>query len=78
MVEETFDDKKNLYNLYKSTRKLRLKGIKYFINPVVAKDLSKDLNFIKNPKKPSDFFNAEYREINEDDFNKILSRIRVK
>jgi predicted RNA-binding protein len=74
MVEETFEDEKNIYKMYKSSKKLKLKGIKYFINPVVAKDLSKDLTFIKNPKQPSNFLNTEYREINQDDFNKILSR----
>ena len=73
MVEETFEDEKNLYKTYESSKKLKLKGIKYFTNPIVAKDLSNQLNFIKNPKLPSKFLNAEYREINEDDFNKILS-----
>ena len=35
--------------------------------------LSANLNFIKNSKKPSNYFGLEYREINEADFNKILS-----
>src|SRR5690606_32756412 len=57
--------------------KLKLKGIKYFTDPVAAKDLAKDLEFIKNPKKFSNYLKSEYRQINEEDFKKILRKTNL-
>ena len=74
MVENTFEDNKKCYNKYQSPKKLKLKGMKYFVNPVVAKELYNDLNFIKNKKYPLNYLKLEYREIEEEDFNKILSK----
>lgn len=73
MVEDTFEENKILYNKYASTKKLKLKGMKYFTQPIIAKDFYNDLNFIQNKKYPLNYLNVEYREIDEDDFNKILS-----
>ena len=47
MVEKIFEDKKTLYNKYKSSKKLKLKGIKYFTNPIVAKDSICKFEFYK-------------------------------
>lgn len=74
MVADTFNDENKLYNKYESLKKLKLKGIKYFTSPVIAKDASTELNFIKNPKKSSNYFSSEFREINENDFMTILRK----
>lgn len=74
MVDEVYDDGDNLYKHYYSPRKLKLKGIKYFTDPVIAKDLATELNFIENKKKPANYFKSEYREINKEDFNKIRNK----
>lgn len=73
MVDETFKSKETLYKKYQSSKKLKLKGIKYFNDPVIAKDLAGELDFIKDAKKPANYLNSEYREISEKDFNKIRS-----
>ncbi len=72
MVDEALENNETFYNYYNSSKKLKLKGIKYFANPIVAKDLAKSLKFVENDKKPSNYFNAEYKEIDEEDFKKIL------
>lgn len=72
MVDDTFEDNKKLYNKYASLKKLKLKGIKYFTDPIAVKNFVKELNFTKNVKKSSNLFKSEYREINEEDFNKII------
>lgn len=77
MVDTTYEDKKSLYNKYKAKKKLKLKGMKYFINPIIAKDLADELSFIKNPKKSSAYLKSEYKEINKDDFKKILKKSNI-
>lgn len=77
MVEKTFDEDNNLYNKFESIKKLKLKGIKYFSEPIVAKDLVADLTFIKNSKKPSNSLSSDYRQIIEEDFNKILIKANL-
>lgn len=74
MVDEVLENDEILYDHYNSSRKLKLKGMKYFTNPIVTKDLAKSLKFIKNDKKPSSFFKSEYREISKEDFKKILNK----
>lgn len=73
MVDDTFENKKFLYNKYKSKKKLKLKGIKYFQKPIIAKDLAEELKFVVNNKKSAYYFKSEYREIEEIDFSKIIS-----
>lgn len=77
MVEETFEDDKKLYNKYAAPKKLKLKGVKYFTDPIPAKDLVKDLEFIKNPKKFSNDLKSEYKEISKKDFKKILLKSNI-
>ena len=74
MVEEIYHNKEILYNHYHSPIKMNLKGIKYFNEPVVAKEISSELSFIKNIKNSSSYFNSEYREISEEDFKNIIKR----
>ena len=59
MVDEVYQDNETFYDHYCSPKKLKLKGIKYFTKPVVAKDIADDL---------------DYREINERDFKKIIRK----
>lgn len=72
MVDKTYEDKKSLYKTYKAKKKLKLKGIKYFSEPIVAKDLANELKFVTNPKKSASYFKSEYKEIGKTDFEKIL------
>jgi predicted RNA-binding protein len=74
MVEDTFKDNETLYNHYNSPKKLGLKGIKYFTDPVVARDIASELSFIKNKEKSASDLNAEYKEISEEDFKKIIKK----
>lgn len=74
MVDDVYKDKKTLYEYYCSPKKLKLKGIKYFTEPVVAKDIAADLDFIKDEKKSSNYLSSEYKEISEKDFRKILRK----
>lgn len=74
MVEDIFQDTETLYNHYNSPKKLRLKGIKYFTDPVVARDIASELSFIKNQEKSAAYLKAEYKEISEEDFKKIIKR----
>ena len=55
-------------------RKLKLKGIKYFTKPIVAKDIASELTFIENNENSAKYFKSEYKEILEDDFKNILRK----
>lgn len=72
MVEKIDKNDESLYDYYFSPKKLRLKGIKYFNEPIVAKDIAGDLDFIIDKNKSANYFKSEYREINEKDFRNIL------
>lgn len=77
MVDKTFESKETLYDTYQSQKKLKLKGMKYFVNPVIARGLYNNLNFIKNKKYPLNYLKIEYREIDQEDFDKILSKTNL-
>ncbi|MBP2046750.1 hypothetical protein [Methanobacterium aggregans] len=77
MVKETYKDGKSLYNHYESPKKLKLKGMKYFTDPVVAKNIANDLEFVADKNKSASYFKAEYREITEDDFKTILRKVSL-
>jgi predicted RNA-binding protein len=74
LVEETFDKNKKYLGFDKSKRKIKLKGIKYFNEPIFTKDISNNLDFVKNKKNSSNYFESEYRSIPESDFKKILKK----
>ena len=74
MVEDIYQDNETLYDHYNSSKKLDLKGIKYFTEPIVAREISSELSFIKNKDKSAEYFKAEYREISEEDFKKIFKK----
>ena len=62
MVEEIYQDKEVLYDHYNSPKKLNLKGIKYFTEPVVAKEISSELSFIKNKEKSSNILKPNIKK----------------
>lgn len=74
MIDEVYEDSEQLYKFYKTNKKLKLKGVKYFLEAIPYKSLIEDLDFLKNQEKPGNIFRKEYIEINESDFYKILNK----
>lgn len=74
MVEDIYQNESPLYDHYYCPKKLKLKGIKYFSTPIVAKDIASELTFIKNKNSPYKSLPKEYKEINQEDFNKIIRK----
>ena len=74
-VEKVYHDNKPLYDYYKSKKKLKLKGIKYFTTPITTTDISENLSFVKNKKKSANFFKTEYREVSKEDFAEIRRKV---
>lgn len=74
-VEEIFDDPEYLLGVLKSEIKIKLKGIKYFTEPIPVKDIASNLKFIKNKENLPYPFKSEFREIGEEDFNYIVKRM---
>ncbi|MDR2624048.1 MAG: hypothetical protein LBC39_05700 [Methanobrevibacter sp.] len=72
MIDEIFSNDENLYDKFESRTKLKLKGIKYFSDPLVAKNIAKNLDFIGNIDKSAEYFRSEYREITKTDFYRIV------
>ena len=73
-VDEAYQEKEDLYEYYHSKKKLRLKGIKYFSKPIIAKDIAENLDFVKDKKKSANYFKSEYREISKEDFTNIYKQ----
>lgn len=73
-VDEVYEDNKVLYGNYSSRRKLKLKGIKYFVNPVHFREVSKDLSFIPKYGNPSDSIRNQFKEIPKEDFLLIYNK----
>ena len=73
-VDKTYQDSKELYDYYISRKKLKLKGMKYFIEPLQTLDIGKELDFVKNKNAISGSFTSEYREIDKKDFLRIIKR----
>jgi predicted RNA-binding protein len=74
-VEDTFDNDECILDVFKSKRKIKLKGIKYFTEPVPVKDIAGNLKFIENKEKLSSYFKSEFKEISGKDFNYITRRM---
>lgn len=70
-VGELYQDAKKLYDFYSSRRKLKLKGIKYFSNPIPIRDVVSKLDFVVDKENPSSYFKPEYREISREEFKEI-------
>lgn len=73
-VDEVYEDNKVLYGNYASRRKLKLKGIKYFVNPVYFREVSNDLSFIPEFGNPSDAIRNQFKEIPKSDFLLIYNK----
>lgn len=74
MVNNIYKNSEPLYDYYFSPKKLNLKGIKYFAEPVAARDIAEELDFVEEPKKSASYFKSEYKEISEKDFKNILRK----
>lgn len=74
-VEEISDDPEYLLRSLKSKRKIKLKGIKYFTEPIPVKDIACNLKFVKNKENLPYPFKSEFNEIDEEDFNYITRRM---
>lgn len=76
-VDEIILNEDILYDYYESRKKLQLKGIKYFAQPISTKDISKDLNFVKDVKKSANYFKSEYKQISQEDFVTIRRKAKL-
>ena len=71
-VDEIYYDEEILYDgYYKSNKKLKLKSIEYFSEPIATNDMANKLSFVKNKEKSANDFKAEYKIIPEWDFATI-------
>lgn len=50
MIDEVYEDPEQLYEFYKTNKKLKLKGVKYFLELIPYKSLIEDLDFLKIKK----------------------------
>ena len=73
-VDKTYQDSNELYDYYISRKKLELKGMKYFIEPLQTQDIGRELDFVINKNAISGSFTSEYREIDKRDFLRIIKR----
>jgi len=56
---------------------MKVKGIKYFNEPIPTINLKNKLSFTKNLKKSSNAYTNNYKKISGNDFNLILSNISL-
>ena len=71
-VEEIVKTNERLYNHYSNKSKLKIKRIKYFLEPIFIEDFYESVSFVKNKENYTRYFVEEYKKISEDDFKKIL------
>ncbi|WP_157078647.1 EVE domain-containing protein [Methanobrevibacter filiformis] len=74
MVKEKICNGEILYDTLYSEKKLQLKGIKYFSEPIMISDIASDLDFIKDPDSIHNSLVSEYKQVSEEDFKKILNK----
>ena len=71
MVNDSYNTNKVLYNYYHSTRKLNLKSIKFFKNPIkITKNIRKELNIKLDSSK-------EFIKISKENIEIILSKEKL-
>ena len=73
-VDEVLENNEVMYDNYSSRRKLKLKGIKYFVNPIHFREVSKDLSFIPKYGNPSDYVKSQFKDIPKEDFLLIYNK----
>lgn len=72
IIDESIKKDVNLYNFYGNRFKLKIKRIKYFLQPVVIDDIRDKLNSIKSTGRISDVLKiGYYREISPEDYKFI-------
>ena len=70
MVDSTYTEEEELYDYYKSDFKVKLKGMKYFEEPIPYKSLIDKLSMFQE-KEPESIMKKDYTLISKDDFYKI-------
>lgn len=74
IIDEPIKNDVNLYGFYGNRFKLKIKRIKYFLQPVVIDDIRSILISIKSTGRVSDVLKVgQYREISQDDY-KLIKR----
>lgn len=73
-VEESFKNNDKLYEHYSNKTKLKIKRIKYFLEPIFIDDFYEYVGFVKNKDNYRRYFVEEYKQISKDDFNEILKQ----
>lgn len=73
-VDEVIENNEVMYEIYSSRRKLKLKGIKYFVTPIPFRVVSNDLSFIPKFGNPSDAIRNQFKEIPKEDFLLIYNK----
>lgn len=72
IIDETNRNDVNLYGFYENRFKLKIKRIKYFLQPIVIDDIRNKLNSIKSTGRISDVLKVGYyREITQEDYKLI-------
>lgn len=73
-VEDVDSNNKPLYNHYSNKTKLKIKRIKYFLEPIYIEDFYENVSFVKNKENYKRYFVNEYKKISKEDFKLILKQ----
>ena len=73
-VENVESNNKTLYNHYSNKTKLKIKRIKYFLEPIYIEDFYENVSFVKNKENYKRYFINEYKKISKEDFKLILKQ----
>lgn len=73
-VEDIKINNKRLYNHYSNKMKLKIKRIKYFLEPIYIDDFYENVSFVKNKENYKRYFVNEYKKIPKEDFKIILKQ----
>lgn len=76
VVDECIQNEEVYYN-YTSRNKLKIKGMKYFIEPIIVSEIAEKLSFVKNPKISSSYFNSEWKQITKEDFKYMTFKVSL-
>ena len=76
-VENILRDDNKIYDYYNNKTKLKIKRIKYFLEPIIIDDFYEEISFIKNKENYRHYFVKEYKKISENDFKRIKVKSSV-
>ena len=73
-VEKLLKNNENIYEHYTNKTKLKIKRIKYFLEPILIEDFYESVSFVKNKEHYRRYFVEEYKKISKDDFKLIINQ----